>query len=94
MLGGCATLEDFFGTAPGKLEAPAVPLEQRPVEEPIAANHFVLESPGQSVIGVPQVVFTHSTDTLSDLARAYGLGFLDGSGRQDCSTRPSLCMCN
>jgi len=75
VLGGCATLEDFFGTPPGKLEAPAVPLEQRPVEEPIAANHFVLESPGQSVIGEPQVVFTHGTDTLSDLARAYGLGY-------------------
>ena len=75
MLGGCATLEDFFGTAPGKRTTAAVPFEQRPVEEPIAANHFVLESPEQSVIGEPQVVITRSTDTLSDVARAYGLGY-------------------
>ena len=52
-----------------------MPLEERPVEEPIAANHFVLESPQQSIIGVPQVVFASNEDTLSDLARAYGLGY-------------------
>lgn len=52
-----------------------MPLEQRPVEEPIAANHFVLDSIEQSVVGVPQIVFTRRTDTLSDLARAYGLGY-------------------
>ena len=52
-----------------------MPLSQRPVEEPIAANHFVLESTEQSVVGVPQVVFTRRSDTLSDLARAYGLGY-------------------
>lgn len=52
-----------------------VPLEQRPVEEPISANHFVLESAQQSVVGVPQVVFTRDTDTLADLARTYGLGY-------------------
>lgn len=75
MLVGCATLEDFFGTAPGKRQAPAVPLKQRPVEEPIAANHFELVSPEQSVIGEPQVVFTRGEDTLSDIARAYGLGY-------------------
>jgi L,D-transpeptidase ErfK/SrfK len=68
-------LEDFFGTSPRKREAPAAPLSERPVEEPIAANHFVLESPQQSVVGVPQVVFTRGEDTLSDLARAYGLGY-------------------
>lgn len=52
-----------------------MPLEQRPVEEPIAANHFVLETPQQSVVGEPQIVFTSDADTLSDLARAYGLGY-------------------
>jgi L,D-transpeptidase ErfK/SrfK len=52
-----------------------VPLNERPVEEPISANHFVLESPQQSIVGVPQVVFTSSNDTLSDFARAYGLGY-------------------
>lgn len=76
VLGGCSTLQDFFGTAPGKHEeVVVVPFEQRPVEEPIAPNHFVLESPQQSVVGVPQVVFTSQADTLSDLARAYGLGY-------------------
>jgi len=52
-----------------------VPLQERPIADPIAANHFVLESPDHSVIGVPQIVFTHREDTLSDLARAYGLGY-------------------
>jgi len=52
-----------------------VPLEERPVEEPISANHFVLDSDEQSVVGVPQVVYTTSNDTLADLARTYGLGY-------------------
>ena len=76
VLSGCASLEDFFGTAPGKREpVVVVPLEQRPVEEPVSSNHFVLSSPQQSVVGVPQVVFTRGDDTLSDIARAYGLGY-------------------
>jgi len=76
VLGGCATLEDFLDTLRGQRDAaPVVPLEQRPVVDPVAANHFVLESPDQSVIGVPQIVFTRREDTLSDLARAYGLGY-------------------
>jgi L,D-transpeptidase ErfK/SrfK len=75
-LGGCASLQDFFGTAPGKREdLVVVPFSQRPMEEPVSANHFVLDSPQQSVVGVPQVVFTSATDTLADLARAYGLGY-------------------
>jgi len=52
-----------------------VPLSERPVHEPIPANHFVLESPQQSVVGTLQVVFPRSEETLSDLARAYGLGY-------------------
>jgi L,D-transpeptidase ErfK/SrfK len=69
-------LQDFFGTAPGKREdLVVVPFSQRPMEEPVSANHFVLDSPQQSVVGVPQVVFTSATDTLADLARAYGLGY-------------------
>ena len=52
-----------------------MPLDQRPVEEPISANHFVLESELQSVVGVPQIVFASDTDTLADLARTYGLGY-------------------
>ena len=68
-------LQDFFGTAPGNREAAKVRLSKRPVEEPISANHFVLESSEQSVVGVPQLVFARDADTLSDLARAYGLGY-------------------
>jgi L,D-transpeptidase ErfK/SrfK len=75
-LSGCSSLQDFFGTAPGKREdLVVVPFEQRPIEEPISANHFVLDSERQSVVGVPQVVFTRASDTLADLARAYGLGY-------------------
>ncbi|MDJ0905508.1 MAG: L,D-transpeptidase family protein [Woeseiaceae bacterium] len=58
----------------GRVEV-VVPLAERPVEDPLPGNHFVLESPDQSVVGEPQVVFTRETDTLSDLARAYGLGY-------------------
>ena len=76
LLGGCAALEDFLDTVRSQRDAtPVVPLEQRPVADPIEANHFVLISPDQSVIGVPQIVFTRREDTLSDLARAYGLGY-------------------
>lgn len=75
-LGGCSSLQDFFGTAPNKREAAVVvPLEERPVEEPISANHFILETATQSMVGEPQVVYATSNDTLSDLARAYGLGY-------------------
>jgi L,D-transpeptidase ErfK/SrfK len=76
LLGGCATLEDLYES--WRYEPPAddaVPLERRPVEEPLARNVFIVESPQQSVVGEPQVVFTSKTDTLSDLAREYGLGY-------------------
>jgi len=75
MLGGCATFEDFLDTMRGDRPARAVPLAERPVEHPILANHFVLESPEQSVIGMPQIVYPRADDTLSDLARSYGLGY-------------------
>lgn len=70
--GGCATLDDFFGSLH---KGPVVPLDQRPLEEPLPRNAFALASPGQSVIGEPQVVFTRDEDTFSDLAREYGLGY-------------------
>jgi L,D-transpeptidase ErfK/SrfK len=76
LVGGCSSLQDFFGTAPNNRPAEVVvPLSERPVQEPLSANHFVLDSPEQSVVGEPQVVYTNETDTLSDLARAYGLGY-------------------
>lgn len=75
-VGGCSSLQDFFGTAPNQRPVEVVvPLSERPVEDPLSANHFVLESPDQSVVGEPQVVYPSDTDTLSDLARAYGLGY-------------------
>ena len=72
-IGGCATLDDFLASIKG--DKGPVAFEERPVEEPIAANEFVLASSEQSVVGWPQVVFTRSEDTLSDLAREYGLGY-------------------
>jgi len=76
LLSGCATLEDLYES--WRYEPPvdkAVPLERRQVEEPLARNVFIVGSPQQSVVGEPQVVFTSKTDTLSDLAREYGLGY-------------------
>ena len=52
-----------------------MPLDERPAQEPLPANEFLLTSPDQSVIGEPQVVFTRDADTFSDLAREYGLGY-------------------
>lgn len=72
LVGGCATLDDFFGSL--KKDA-GVPLDERPVQEPLHGNEFILASPEQSVIGEPQVVFTRGEDTFSDLAREYGLGY-------------------
>jgi len=74
-LGGCATLDDLFSST-GEDEAPdVVPLEDRPVEEPQDPNTFALAAAGQSVIGNPEIVFASEADTLSDLARTYGLGY-------------------
>jgi L,D-transpeptidase ErfK/SrfK len=74
-LGGCATLDDFLSSVGGNRAADHVPFVERPVQEPLDPNTFVLESPDQTVIGQPQVVFPTDSDTLSDLARAYGLGY-------------------
>ena len=74
-LAGCSFLEDLYsGSAAGAQPEP-VPLEDRPVEEPISRNYFVLETETQSVIGAPQIVYTDAENTLSDLAREYGLGY-------------------
>lgn len=74
-LAGCATLDDFLGSLRNKPAEPQVPLSERPLQDPINANHFILDSPEQSVVGEPQVVFAGNSDTLSDLARTYGLGY-------------------
>ena len=73
-LGGCATLDDLWSSV-GKRGADGVPLAERPVQEPLHPNDFVLATPGQSVVGEPQIVFASEQHTLSDLAREYGLGY-------------------
>lgn len=75
LLGGCATLEDFRKVLQGADRSVPVDLAERPLAEPISRNHFMLEAPGQSVVGEPQIVFARGTDTFSDLAREYGLGY-------------------
>ncbi|MDX1515366.1 MAG: L,D-transpeptidase family protein [Woeseiaceae bacterium] len=75
LVGGCATVQDFLDTlrTPGAVP-PAREFEQRPLLGAIDANRFVVE-PDESVLGEPQVVFARERDTLSDFARAYGLGY-------------------
>ncbi len=75
-LPGCATLEDFLDSvrarSPGSHHRQ---IARRPVEEPLSRNHFLLETPGQTVVGEIQIVYPREEDTLSDLAREYGLGY-------------------
>ena len=76
ILGGCTALQDFLGPlGPGQQKArlERVPEEKR--LDPISRNFFTLDSPDQSVIGEPQIVYTMEENTFSDLAREYGLGF-------------------
>ena len=72
---GCATLDDLWSSIGKSGAIEPVPLEDRPVQEPIDPNSFFLESADQTVVGEPQVVFARDEDTLSDLARTYGLGY-------------------
>jgi len=74
-LAGCTFLEDLYSGPQRDSRPEPVPLEARPVEEPIARNYFVLETETQSVIGAPQIVYTDAENTFSDLAREYGLGY-------------------
>jgi len=74
-VGGCATFDDFLAGIKKGRGAGSVPFEDRPVVEPIAANTFLIEDAEQTVVGEPQVVFARKEDTLSDLAREYGLGY-------------------
>ena len=74
-LSGCTFLEDLYMGQGASGRADALPLEARPVTEPIARNYFLLESAAQSVVGAPQIVYPSEENTLSDLAREYGLGY-------------------
>jgi L,D-transpeptidase ErfK/SrfK len=75
LLGGCTTFDDYWTESDDEPEYVPTPISERPVEDPVSANHFELESPQQSVVGVPQIVLARDEDTFSDLARAYGLGY-------------------
>jgi len=75
LLGGCAALDGFLSSLQQDGGSHGAPLDERPRQDPIDPNHFILASAEQSVVGEPQVVFTRDTDTLSDLAREYGLGY-------------------
>ena len=75
VLSGCTFIEDLYSGQGRYGRADAVPLDARPVSEPIARNYFVLESAAQSVVGAPQIVYASQDNTLSDLAREYGLGY-------------------
>jgi len=74
-LGGCASLDQFLSSLSREKLPEAPPLAERPVQDALDPNRFELTSPDQSVIGEPQVVFARAEDTLSDLAREYGLGY-------------------
>lgn len=75
--GGCSIFQDFVYDTDRSAHTGVVlpPLAERPRLDPISRNYFILESPDQSVVGEPQIVFTSETDTFSDLAREYGLGY-------------------
>lgn len=75
LLSGCTTLQDFLAHKGGGQETVLPPRSERPRLEPISRNYFVLESPNQTVVGEPQIVFVDADDTFSDLAREYGLGY-------------------
>lgn len=76
ILSGCTAIQDFLAPL-GSESQPVLttPIEERPRLDPISRNYFELESPDQSVIGEPQIVFTGEENTFSDLAREYGLGY-------------------
>lgn len=73
-LGGCAFFESY-PQAPVAEVVALPPAKERPRLEPISRSYFELDSPEQSIIGEPQLVFTRASDTFSDLAREYGLGY-------------------
>jgi L,D-transpeptidase ErfK/SrfK len=76
-IAGCETLDGFMSGMSKRSGPDLVPIEDRPVFDPIDGNTFALTSDEQSVIGEPQIVLAGPDDTFSDLARTYGLGYDD-----------------
>ena len=78
VLGGCTVIQDFLaplGSREGEEQVQPPPMAERERLEPISRNYFTVDSPDQSVIGEPQIVYTKAENTFSDLAREYGLGY-------------------
>ena len=67
VLAGCAGRKDDADPS-SVVEIPAV-------APPIVSDRFLLESPGQQIIGELQVIETREEDTFVDIARTYNLGF-------------------
>lgn len=76
-LAGCETLDGFMAGMGKNASQKVVPVEERPVHDPIDSNTFTLTSATQTVVGEPQIVLAGPEDTFSDLARTYGLGYDD-----------------
>ncbi len=76
-MGGCETFDSFIAGMGKNSKLDVVPIEDRPVQDPIDGNSFALMSDEQTVIGEPQIVLAGPDDTFSDLARTYGLGYDD-----------------
>lgn len=74
MMSGCQTLSSWFPS--GEAPIASTPATNRPEISTIASHEFDL-MPGQDMVGTLAAVDTRPDDTLSDLARHYGLGFND-----------------
>jgi len=74
---GCESIDGFLAGMKKGSGHSMVPIDERPVQDPIDGNTFILNSDEQTVIGEPQIVLAGSEDTFSDLARTYGLGYDD-----------------
>lgn len=73
LLSGCQTFTGFFGDEP---EPIVVLPESKPKLHTIASHEFPLAS-GQNMVGALAAIDTQENDTLSDIARHFGLGFND-----------------
>jgi L,D-transpeptidase ErfK/SrfK len=73
MMSGCQTMSSWF---PGEAPTAGAPAANRPEISTIASHEFDL-APGQGMVGTLAAVDTRPNDTLSDIARHYGLGFND-----------------
>lgn len=74
---GCETFDSLMSGLGKRSGQVVIPIEDRPVHDPIDSNLFTLSSNDQTVVGEPQIVVIGPEDTFSDLARTYGLGYDD-----------------